>query len=208
MHRFTVDRHLVETCIEASALIRRVARPDVLMAAALLHDIGKGRLVDHCVAGEPLAREVAARMGFDEREVELVGHLVRWHLLLAEVGHHPRPGRPGDGGGRRRAGARPRDARPAEVLTEADARATSPKAWTSWRAGLVADLVRRARGRARRTRRSVPAPSDAGACEIPDAVLEDPRAGRRDACEPADDGATVTVVVRRPGRPDRRRRRR
>ena len=27
VHRFTVDRHLVETCIEASALIRRVARP-------------------------------------------------------------------------------------------------------------------------------------------------------------------------------------
>ncbi len=30
IHRFTVDRHVVETCIEASALIREVSRPDVL----------------------------------------------------------------------------------------------------------------------------------------------------------------------------------
>ena len=66
IHRFTVDRHVVETCIEASALIRDVARPDVLMVAALLHDIGKGGLTEHSVAGEPLAREIATRMGFDE----------------------------------------------------------------------------------------------------------------------------------------------
>ena len=30
IHRFTVDRHVVETCMEAAALIRQVARPDVL----------------------------------------------------------------------------------------------------------------------------------------------------------------------------------
>ena len=65
VHRFTVDRHLVETCIEAAGLIRRVARPDVLMVAALLHDIGKGQLTEHCVAGEPIAREIAERIGFD-----------------------------------------------------------------------------------------------------------------------------------------------
>ena len=57
IHRFTVDRHVVETCIEASTLIRQVARPDVLMVAALLHDIGKGGLTEHSVAGEPIARD-------------------------------------------------------------------------------------------------------------------------------------------------------
>ncbi len=85
IHRFTVDRHVVETCIEASALIREVARPDVLMVAALLHDIGKGGLTEHSVAGEPIAREIATRMGFDDAAVDLIGTLVRWHLLLAET---------------------------------------------------------------------------------------------------------------------------
>ena len=63
IHRFTVDRHLVETCIEASALIRHVGRPDVLMVAALLHDIGKGELTEHSVAGEPIARAIARPHG-------------------------------------------------------------------------------------------------------------------------------------------------
>ena len=59
VHRFTVDRHVVETCIEASALIRSVARPDVLLVTALLHDIGKGSLTEHSVAGAPIARAIA-----------------------------------------------------------------------------------------------------------------------------------------------------
>ena len=85
IHRFTVDRHVVETCIEASSMIRRVDRPDVLMVAALLHDIGKGSLTEHSVAGEPVAREIATRMGFDAEGVDLIAQLVRWHLLLAET---------------------------------------------------------------------------------------------------------------------------
>ena len=36
------------------------------MVAALLHDIGKGELTEHSVAGEPIARAVATRMGYDE----------------------------------------------------------------------------------------------------------------------------------------------
>ena len=182
VHRFTVDRHLVETCIEASSLIRRVARPDVLMVAALLHDIGKGQLTEHCVAGEPLARTIAERIGFDEREVELLGDLVRWHLLLPETATTRDPDDPGTV---EAVTSRIHDREELELLaalTEADARATSEKAWTTWRASLVRTLVRRAAA----VLDDEPVPADeATEIEIPARVLADPSAvvgpGGRDA---------------------------
>ena len=131
IHRFTVDRHLVETCIEASALIRHVGRPDVLMVAALLHDIGKGELTEHSVAGEPIARAIATRMGFDERSVDLIGTLVRWHLLLAETASARDPDDPATV---RRVTERVPDLEALNLLralTESDARATAPKAWST-----------------------------------------------------------------------------
>ena len=145
IHRFTVDRHVVETCIEAASLIRSVARPDVLMVAALLHDIGKGSLTEHSVAGAPMAREIATRMGFDPAAVELVETLVRWHLLLAAVATTRDPDDPGTVAAVTRHIGDPEALDLLTALTEADARATSPKAWSSWRASLVLDLARRAR---------------------------------------------------------------
>lgn len=145
IHRFTVDRHVVETCIEASGLIRSVARPDVLMVAALLHDIGKGGLTEHSVAGEPIARAVATRMGFEPDAVDLIAQLVRWHLLLATTATTRDPDDPATVD---LVASTMGDAEALSLLsalTEADAKATSPKAWSSWRAGLIVDLARRAR---------------------------------------------------------------
>ena len=144
IHRFTVDRHLVETCIEASALIRHVGRPDVLMVSALLHDIGKGELTEHSVAGEPIARTIATRMGFDERSVDLIGTLVRWHLLLAETASARDPDDPATVA---RVTERVPDLEALNLLralTESDARATAPKAWSSWRANLIDTVGRQA----------------------------------------------------------------
>ncbi len=145
IHRFTVDRHVVETCIEASALIRDVARPDVLMVAALLHDIGKGGLTEHCVAGEPIARAIATRMGFEEDVVDLIALLVRRHLLLGETATTRDPDDPAtvDLVAGQLAGVEALSLLLA--LTEADARAASPQAWSKWRSGLVRDLAGRVR---------------------------------------------------------------
>lgn len=190
IHRFTVDRHVVETCVEASALIRQVARPDVLMVAALLHDIGKGGLTEHSLAGEPVARAIATRMGFEPDAVELVARLVRWHLLLGETATTRDPDDPAT---IELVASRVETAETLDLLlalSEADARATAPKAWSSWRAGLVRDLARRARVSLGSGQPLPPVVSD-------DVVI--PRATRKGAAsitvEPGVDGSRVTVIA-------------
>ena len=192
IHRFTVDRHVVETCIEASALIRHVGRPDVLMVAALLHDIGKGELTEHSVAGEPIARAIATRMGFDERSVDLIGTAGALAPAARRDRDHPRPRRPGH----RRAGS-PSGSPDLEALnllralTESDARATAPKAWSTWRANLI-DTVGRRRPRRWAGRQAARSSRRGPRSRCPRPCAGAPRASTSSLVE---DGAQVTVIA-------------
>ena len=86
VHRFTVDRHLVETAAEAAALSRQVGRPDLLLLGGLLHDIGKGYPGDHTEAGRrDRARDRGAGSAWRRRMRTRVTALVRHHLLLPET---------------------------------------------------------------------------------------------------------------------------
>ena len=143
LHKFTVDRHLVEAAAHAASLTREVARPDLLLIAALLHDIGKGWPGDHSVTGEVVARDVSRRMGLPEPDVELIAAAVRHHLLLPQVA--PRRDLDDPATVKRVAALVP-----SRVLLEllhalsiSDGLATGPAAWNDWKATLVADLVRR-----------------------------------------------------------------
>ncbi|WP_424211565.1 [protein-PII] uridylyltransferase [Streptomyces sp. BI20] len=143
VHTWTVDRHLIETAVHAAARARRVHRPDLLLMAALLHDLGKGWPGDHSVAGETIARDLARRIGFDPADTETLAVLVRRHLLLVDTATRRDLDDPatirlvadavGDTG----------TLELLHALTEADAAATGPAARTAWRAGLVTDLVGR-----------------------------------------------------------------
>lgn len=151
IHRWTVDRHVIETCIAASALIREVGRPDVLMVAALLHDIGKGLPGDHSREGEPVARAIAARMGFEAEAIDQIGTLVRHHLLLGQLTTTRDPDDPATAELVAHAlGDHPGSADLLDLLhalTRADASAVSAQAWTPWRARLTEHLVTRVRHR-------------------------------------------------------------
>ncbi|MEV6050665.1 [protein-PII] uridylyltransferase [Streptomyces sp. NPDC052107] len=143
VHIWTVDRHLIETAVRASELTRRVSRPDLLLVAALLHDIGKGWPGDHSVAGEIIAKDVAARIGFDRADVDVLSVLVRHHLLLIETATRRDLDDPATVRSVAEAVGSQSTLELLHALTEADALATGPAAWSSWRGSLVAELVRR-----------------------------------------------------------------
>ncbi|WSE04884.1 [protein-PII] uridylyltransferase [Streptomyces sp. NBC_01445] len=143
VHTWTVDRHLVETAVRAAELTRRVGRPDLLLVAALLHDIGKGWPGDHSVAGEIIAKDVAARIGFDRADVAVVATLVRHHLLLIESATRRDLDDPATVRAVADAVGSVGTLELLHALTEADALATGPAAWSAWRGSLVTDLVKR-----------------------------------------------------------------
>ncbi|MFI8764913.1 [protein-PII] uridylyltransferase [Streptomyces sp. NPDC053792] len=146
VHTWTVDRHLVETAVRASSLTRRVGRPDLLLVAALLHDIGKGWPGDHSVAGETIARDLAARIGFDRTDTAVIATVVRHHLLLVETATRRDLDDPATIQSVATAVGTLGTLELLHALTEADALATGPAAWSTWRASLVADLVKRVAG--------------------------------------------------------------
>ncbi|MFK3733460.1 [protein-PII] uridylyltransferase [Streptomyces sp. NPDC088090] len=146
VHTWTVDRHLVETAVRAASLTRRVGRPDLLLVAALLHDIGKGWPGDHSVAGETIARDLAARIGFDRTDTATVATVVRHHLLLVETATRRDLDDPATVQSVAAAVGTVGTLELLHALTEADALATGPAAWSAWRASLVADLVKRVTG--------------------------------------------------------------
>lgn len=145
VHRFTLDRHLVQTAYEASRHTRDVERPDLLLLGAFLHDIGKGLDGDHSVVGAPLAEAVATRVGLPPAEAELIGTLVRLHLLLPDVATRRDLSDPKTVAG---VAERVGDTATLDLLhalVRADAAATGPAAWSAWKGRLIAELVSRVR---------------------------------------------------------------
>lgn len=142
-HRFTVDRHLLETAANAAALVDAVDRPDLLLVGALLHDIGKGRPGDHTEVGMEMVAEIGPRLGYDAEDTAILVDMVRHHLLLPDaatrrdITDEATIAAVADA-----VGDRGRLALLA-ALTEADSLATGPAAWGAWKAELVRELVRR-----------------------------------------------------------------
>jgi [protein-PII] uridylyltransferase len=193
LHRYTVDRHLMETAANAAKLTNTVSRPDVLLVGAWLHDLGKGYPGDHTEVGVELIRTIGRRMGFDDPGVALLETMVQLHLLLPDV-------------------ATRRDLTDDDVinttanaigslealellnaLTEADGLATGSSAWSPWKAELVRDLVRRVA----HVLRGGEAGELGGGDEFPDANVRTLMAQRRVAVRI--DGQVLTVVA--PDRP-------
>jgi [protein-PII] uridylyltransferase len=145
VHRYTLDRHLIEAVAAAARYARDVARPDLLFLGSLLHDIGKGLHGDHSLVGVDIATSIAESIGLSHEDCNEIGRLVRWHLLLPEVATRRDLGDPQTV---RHVAEIVGDVDTLELLhalSRADAIATGPGAWSAWKERLVADLVVRVR---------------------------------------------------------------
>ena len=143
LHRHTVDRHMVETAVHAAKLTRKVQRPDLLLFAALFHDIGKGAHEDHSVRGVRLIEPIAQRIGFDAKEIEILKNLVLHHLLLSSTATRRDLDDPAT---IQSIVSLIPDVNTLELLhalSIADGEATGSAGWSDWKATLVNDLVQR-----------------------------------------------------------------
>src|SRR5262249_58218700 len=98
-HHYTVDEHLLRCIgvlsdIEAGRSddtkfaneLMRTSQPrhrELLYVTLFLHDIAKGRIEDHSIAGERVARTFCPRLGFSPTETETVAWLIREHLVMS-----------------------------------------------------------------------------------------------------------------------------
>jgi [protein-PII] uridylyltransferase len=155
-HHYTVDEHLLR-CIGVLNEIERGDRPEfalaneliktiqpqhraVLCVTLFLHDIAKGRIEDHSIAGARIARRLCPRLGFNAAETELVAWLVEVHLVMSTVAQSR------DLSDRRTIENFAAVVQSLErmklltILTTADIRAVGPGVWNGWKAQLLRTL--------------------------------------------------------------------
>jgi [protein-PII] uridylyltransferase len=155
-HHYTVDEHLIR-CIGALGEIERGDNPAVALASELmrtiqprhravlyvalfLHDIAKGRIEDHSIAGARVARQLCPRLGFNASDTELVAWLVEVHLVMSTVAQSR------DLSDRRTIENFAAVVQSLErmkllaILTTADIRAVGPGVWNGWKAELIRTL--------------------------------------------------------------------
>jgi [protein-PII] uridylyltransferase len=155
-HHYTVDEHLLR-CIGVLAELERGANPETPLANDLihklepghreviymtlfLHDIAKGRIEDHSIAGARVARRLCPRMGFSGPDTELIAWLVENHLVMSSVAQSR------DLSDRKTIENFAAVVQSAErlkllaILTTADIRAVGPGVWNGWKAQLLRTL--------------------------------------------------------------------
>jgi [protein-PII] uridylyltransferase len=197
VHRHTVDRHQVEAAAVAAGFTRRASRPDLLLLAALFHDLGKGGPGDHSETGAAIVTELGRRLGLSLVDAERLGLLVRHHLLLPEMATRRDLDDPTTIDAVARAVGSVEVLDLLAALTEADATAAGPLAWSPMRARLVAELVTRVRLVLGGKRFRKPPPFEPGQQDLAQSTTLDVRV---DLAGGSDGSCRVTVVV--PGRAD------
>lgn len=145
-HIHTIDQHLLSTVANCASASVTVARPDLLLVAALFHDLGKGYGRPHEQVGARFVTHMAAVMGLSHRDRSCLRSLVAEHTTIARLVASRDPY--SDEALGELLEAVNHDLLTLNllaVLTEADAKATGPGIWNRRLAAGLEILVRRAR---------------------------------------------------------------
>jgi len=154
-HVYTVDEHTLRVLRNvarfadpaartefplASEIWPAIEKPELLLLAAMFHDIAKGRGGDHSVLGEEEARAFCAKLGLAGAEADLVAWLVRWHLVMSVTAQRQDITDPDVV---HRFAVQVEELERLDhlyLLTIADIAGTNPKLWNAWKDQLLADL--------------------------------------------------------------------
>ncbi|OTG66440.1 [protein-PII] uridylyltransferase [Acinetobacter silvestris] len=128
-----------------SSVFQRLRRRDIVLLAALFHDIAKGRGGDHSELGAADAIEFCRAHGFTERECNLVAWLIQNHLFMSMTAQKKDISDPDIVKGFAEKLGDMEHLDYLYTLTVADINATNPKLWNTWRASLMRQLYTHAR---------------------------------------------------------------
>ncbi len=156
-HVYTVDQHIlmvlrnvrrffiVEHAHEypfCSQLASGWDKPWVLYAAALFHDIAKGRGGDHSELGATEVRRFCRAHGFLKDDAKLIAFIVHEHLTMSHTAQKSDLSNPDVIAAFAKRVGNERNLTALYLLTVADIRGTSPKVWNAWKGKLLEDLYR------------------------------------------------------------------
>lgn len=156
-HAYTVDQHtmivlrnmrhffLPELAHEyplCSEIAITFDKPWLLYAAALFHDIAKGRGGDHSRLGAQEVRNFAKQHSIEQKDEDFLVFLVKEHLTMSRIAQKEDMGDPEVIDRFVELVKNEQHLNALYLLTVADIRGTSPKVWNSWKAHLLEYLYK------------------------------------------------------------------
>ena len=141
MRRFFIAEHAHEYPF-CSQLAAGWDKPWILYAAALFHDIAKGRGGDHSQLGRLEVRKFCKQHSIDKADAKLIEFLVSEHLTMSHIAQKEDMSDPDVVASFAKRVGNERNLTALYLLTVADIRGTSPKVWNAWKGKLLEDAYR------------------------------------------------------------------